>query len=201
MEYIKKEYETHKEEIKKRLGEFFGLDRKKWFHELVFCILTPQSNAEKCWNAVLKLKEKEFEDKVIESCIIKNTRFHRNKTRYLKEAKNKWQDIEKKVDSINKENVKETRNWIAENVTGLGLKEASHFLRNIGKSYNHLAILDRHILSQLEKTRVINKLESLNRKNYLIIEEKMKQFSEQVEIPLDALDLLFFKLESGRIFK
>ena len=81
------------------------------------------------------------------------------------------------------------------------MKESSHFLRNIGKSKNELAILDRHIIRQLEKLGVIDKKTTLNKKTYLEVEQKMKNFSEQVNIPLDHLDLLFWKIESGRIFK
>ena len=47
------------------------------------------------------------------------------------------------------------RNFIAENVKGYGLKEASHFLRNIGKSDNQIAILDRHILRNLKALDII----------------------------------------------
>jgi len=37
--------------------------------------------------------------------------------------------------------------WLVKNLTGLGYKEAGHFLRNIGSG--KIAILDRHILRNL----------------------------------------------------
>lgn len=198
---LKEDYDIHRDEIDSRLGEFSKLNRKEWFNELAFCILTPQSNAEKCWNAVSELKSKKFDESLIEACLMRNTRFYKNKTRYLSEAKKNYKIIEQKILELNKENVIEVRNWIAENVRGVGLKEASHFLRNIGKSYNKLAILDRHILRRMNELALIEDVNIKNMRDYWEIERKLIEFSNRIGIPLDALDLLFFKLESGRIFK
>jgi len=195
---LSEEYKKHKKEIESRLKEFSQLDSKEHVKELFFCILTPQSNAEKCWQAVLELEKCRKNEENINQCLRTKTRFYKNKTRYLLEANNNWSKIKKK---LKEENPIELRKWIADNVKGIGLKEASHFLRNIGKSKNQLAILDRHILRQLEKLKVIDENITLNRKNYLGLENKMKTFSKKVNIPLDHLDLLFWKIESGRIFK
>ena len=50
-----------------------------------------------------------------------------------------------------KEDTFEIREWLVENVRGMGYKESSHFLRNIGLGEN-IAILDRHILKNLVVT-------------------------------------------------
>jgi N-glycosylase/DNA lyase len=94
------------------------------------------------------------------------------------------------------------REWLVSNIKGYGYKEASHFLRNIGLGRD-IAILDRHILKNLKKFSVINKIpDSVGpRKIYLEIEEKMRRFSRDIGIPLDALDLLFWSLQTGFIFK
>lgn len=42
----------------------------------------------------------------------------------------------------------ESRNWLVKNAAGMGPKQASMFLRNIGISYE-LAILDRHVLNYM----------------------------------------------------
>ncbi len=194
------EYSKHKPEIEARLQEFFKLTSKEHVHELFFCILTPQSNAEKCWQAVEQLfscsvnmkKEK------IENCLRTRTRFYKNKTRYIIEADKKWKKIEK---IIKNNNPTETRNWLADNIRGVGMKEASHFLRNIGKFNNELAILDRHVLRKMQEINLIQNINIKNNKDYLQKERLLKKFSKSVKIPLDALDLLFWKLESGRIFK
>jgi len=195
---LKDEYKKYRKEIESRLKEFSQLDSKEHVKELFFCILTPQSNAEKCWQAVKELENCALDEDKVKNCLKTKTRFYRNKTRYLLEANQKWKEIKEKLEE---ENPIELRNWIADNIKGIGFKEASHFLRNIGKSKNELAILDRHIIRQLEKLKIIDKDVTLNRKNYLELEQKMKEFSKKVNIPLDHLDLLFWKIESGRIFK
>ncbi|HEX9829408.1 MAG TPA: hypothetical protein VGB10_04275 [Bacteroidota bacterium] len=87
------------------------------------------------------------------------------------------------------------------NVMGLGYKEATHFLRNIGKN-DGLAILDRHILRNLKRYGAIRSLpDTLSRKQYLSIEKRFMKFSERVGIPVDELDLLFWSMETGEIRK
>jgi N-glycosylase/DNA lyase len=196
---LRAEYEKYKKEIKERLEEFSNLPESEYIYELFFCLLTPQSKAEKCWQAVEEIKKCEIEKNKIESCLKTKTRFYRNKTRYLIEASKSWDEIKRIIDSNKKP--REMRELLVKEIKGLGMKEASHFLRNINKSRNQLAILDRHILEQLIKLGIITQPPQLNKKNYLLIEKKMKKFSEQIGIPLDELDLLFWKIESGRIFK
>jgi len=88
-----------------------------------------------------------------------------------------------------------------ENVKGLGYKEASHFLRNIGLGED-LAILDRHILKNLALLGVIAEVpESPSKRLYLEIEKQMTAFSCKVGIPMGQLDLLLWYKEAGEIFK
>ena len=64
---------------------------------------------------------------------------------------------------------RDLRAWLVREVKGLGWKEASHFLRNIG--FRDLAILDRHILRNLRRHGVIRTIPaSLPEKRYLAIE-------------------------------
>jgi N-glycosylase/DNA lyase len=96
---------------------------------------------------------------------------------------------------------KDAREWLVKNVKGMGYKEASHFLRNIGMG-EELAILDRHILKNLNKYRVIKEIPaSLSRTKYIEIEAQMKEFSNAHNIPMAHLDLLFWYNETGKIFK
>ena len=96
---------------------------------------------------------------------------------------------------------KELREWLVENINGLGYKEASHFLRNLGMG-RELAILDRHILRNLVPLGIIEKVPaSISGKNYLEIEEKMSVFSKEQGIPMDHLDMLLWYKEAGEIFK
>lgn len=195
---LRERYGENKKEIKERIKLFSKLEKEDHIKELLFCLLTPQSKAEKCWQAVLELENCEEENK-IKACLKIRTRFHNNKARYVIEARDNWLKIRELINS--KKSPQEIRDELTKNVKGLGMKEASHFLRNVGKSRNQLAILDRHILRNLIKLGIIDKEIKLDKKNYLETEEKMRKFSKQAGIPLDELDLLFFKLESGRIFK
>jgi N-glycosylase/DNA lyase len=72
-------------------------------------------------------------------------RFHNVKSKRLQEAINYYPFL-KKILNSNK-NKFDIRRQIKNDFVGIGMKEASHFLRNIG--YKHLAIIDRHILRNL----------------------------------------------------
>jgi len=92
------------------------------------------------------------------------------------------------------------RAWLVAKVNGLGWKEASHFLRNIG--HRNLAILDRHILRNLVRIRVIRSLPTtLTPSRYLAIERAFLLFADKFDIPMDELDLLFWSKETGKIMK
>ena len=93
------------------------------------------------------------------------------------------------------------REYFLKNVKGLGLKEASHYLRNVGHGKT-LAILDRHILKNLVKCGAIEHVPaSLTEKRYFEIEREMENFCKKTGIPLAHLDLLFWAEETGEIFK
>ncbi len=192
-------YESKKSIIQKKLEDFREISEENQFYEFLFCILTPQSNAKKCWEAIEKIKEiKILKINEITEILKTRTRFHNKKAERIIEAKKTWKKINQK---LNNENTKELRDWIADNVKGYGLKEASHFLRNIGKSRNKIAILDRHILKHLKELEIIDNIEVKNRKDYYSKEQSFINFSKNIEIPIDELDLLFWSQETGEVFK
>jgi N-glycosylase/DNA lyase len=125
-------------------------------------------------------------------------RFHNQKATRLLKAREQFEDILKTLRSdLNPE---EKRLWLAGNLKGLGMKESSHFLRNIG--YSGLAILDRHILKHLAICGVFGEIpKPVNIKSYLNIESAYKDFALWAQIPLDELDLLFWSYETGEILK
>ncbi|MBW2965645.1 N-glycosylase/DNA lyase [Candidatus Woesearchaeota archaeon] len=197
---LKKEYSKRKRQIKSRLNDFSKVKGKDIFYELCFCLLTPQSKAKQAYKCELILREKDFLNRKINPLFYlkKNVRFHNNKTRYLDDAKDNIDAIFYKIKNT-KDN-KILRDWLVKNVKGYGMKEASHFLRNIGKQ--NLAILDRHILKHLKELNVIKAIpKSLTINKYLEIEGKFKNFSKNINIPIDELDLLFWSIETGEIFK
>ncbi|MDD5633772.1 MAG: N-glycosylase/DNA lyase [Candidatus Omnitrophica bacterium] len=209
MKKLLKTYRLKKSAIRKRLSEFKKVQRrpdKKIFSELCFCITTPQSKAVYCDRSIRGLEKsgalfKGSVDKIRSG--LTGVRFPNNKARFISEAR-KLFTTNGKVrvkDKLRTEDILSTRKWLVENVKGIGFKEASHFLRNIGLG-GDLAILDVHILKNMKKYGIIKEPpKDLSGKNYLIIEKKLRKFSEKIGIPMDELDLLFWSEETGQIFK
>ena len=202
------EYGKKKNVIKNRLKEFKKISKNRdIFGELCFCILTPQSRAVHCDRAIRRLKETgllfEGTEGNIKPELKGLARFHNKKASYLVAARNLFKNkntlnVKSRLDP---DDVFKTREWLVDNVKGLGYKEASHFLRNIGLGRD-LAILDVHILKNLQKLGVIGKIpSSVTRKSYIEIENKMRSFAEKSRIPLEELDLLFWSGETGFVFK
>lgn len=192
-------YELKKNLIKTRLDEFKNLKKAEYVKEFMFCLLTPQSNAQRCWEAVGILTKNDYQDADEITLVLKTrTRFHNNKSKYIIEGLKEWDSIK---DKLNNPDKVELRNWLANNVKGYGLKEAGHFLRNIGKSDNQIAILDRHILRNLKALKVIEEEKLKGKNHYLKVERKFLEFSKKVNIPIDELDILFWSNENGEIFK
>jgi len=219
---MKKYDESLVQEIKALYGDIENCikDRLKEFHdkwetgseeeilsELVFCVFTPQSKAVKCWSAVCDIRKKGHlidgtrEDYL--SCI-NEVRFKNRKSefavkardRFIKRGKVRIREFLRSFD-----NNLQMRTWLRENIKGYGMKEASHFLRNIGLGHD-LAILDRHILKNLVYLKVIDEIpKNLSDKRYLNIENKLLKFCEYISIPAQELDMLLWYKEAGHVFK
>ena len=203
-------YARSRRNIEARLAHFEQVGKlggRVLFEELCFCLLTPQSKARSCDAAIKELKENNLlfsgDAASIAKVLAKKTRFHNNKARYLAEARQKFEAdnfaaLSHHTFSGTERHVRE---YLLRNVKGLGLKEASHYLRNVGRG-STLAILDRHILKNLVKCGAISKVPaSLTEKRYLEIERSMEKFCRQTGVPLSHLDLLFWSEETGEIFK
>ena len=203
-------YKKIKPEIVNRISEFRKIwkdaDNETLFIELAFCLFTPQSSARQCWRAVNILLEKNllftghWEDISREINIV---RFRNNKSKYLIEAREKFLSHDKGIRELldlHKDQAQK-RAWLVKNVKGMGLKEGSHFLRNIGIGSN-LAILDRHILKNMKLLGVIDDIpKSLTEKIYLSLEEKLSEYSNKVKIPMEHLDFVLWYKEAGEVFK
>ncbi len=211
MEELYEIYNKIKSIIKKRLKEF----KNKWkegsereiFAEFIFCLLTPQSKAKVCWRAVENIVSKNMLLKGKADDIVRfltGVRFKHKKASYIILAREKFV-VNKKLkikEFLSKfDDVISMREWLVKNIKGMGYKEASHFLRNIGFGKD-IAILDRHILKNLKLFNVIDKIpSSLSKKLYFEIEDKMRKFSNKIKIPMDELDLLLWYKEAGEVFK
>ncbi len=206
---LKNAYSKRANNIKMRLSEFkkvFEKGDKEIFRELCFCILTANGTARIGINCIDALGDKIFtgneEDiyKILKGrCRWTNRASFIIRTRnYLKEDCNV--ELSKKIKSFRDMN--ELRDYFAKNkyIVGLGYKESSHFLRNIGIS--GYAILDKHIINSLHELGVFENAERpKSRKHYFEMEEKMKEFSKKIGINMDELDLLLWSYKTGEILK
>lgn len=209
---IMKVYKKIKPVIEERIDGYKGI----WFNgnnedvhkELAFCILTPQSKArgaEKAINGMLDAGVfwTGVEDDLLPYLNV--VRFKNTKAKNLVILREFMKDEEGRivtktlVDKIG--DVFEKRIWLVKNIRGIGYKEASHFLRNIGFG-DELAILDRHILKNIMRLGVIDEIpRTITPKKYLEIEKKIEKYCREIEIPMDHFDLLLWYLEAGEVFK
>jgi len=206
---LRAQYRRRRKEIAARLAEFrrtgSAADRKI-FAELCFCILTPQSKALVCDRIIQGLASSGllFDGNACQiRPHVRHARFYRNKTGYIVGARTllSASGSLRIKDKLNGKDPCAAREWLVKNIRGIGYKEASHFLRNIGMGED-LAILDIHILRNLERLGVIKQVpRSLTRKKYLDIEGKLREFARKTGIPTGHLDLLFWSMGTGVIFK
>ena len=195
-----KAYHSKKKDLQVKLNSFKSISDEQQFHEFLFCLLTPQSNAQKCWSAVEELIKLDKPTLGKVTTILKSrTRFHNTKAKRIMNAYKIWPEI-KTIIKTHQGDTKDLRNLISEKVNGYGLKEAGHFLRNIGKSNNKIAILDRHIIRHMESNNIkVDKIKNYN--HYLALEEQYLNFAQQLKIPADELDMFWWSQENGEIFK
>ncbi len=184
-----------KDIVDSRMKEFelVGDNEKEIFRELCFCILTAGTSAELGIKTIEHLGETIFEGRFedIQKKLKEVYRFHTIRARYIHEARESFNQID-----LNSENVREE---LVKNIKGLGMKEASHFLRNIG--FKDYAIIDFHIIDFLVRQDLIEKPKSLNRKKYLEIENILRNLAEKTDLPLGELDLYLWYLETGKVLK
>ncbi|PIT84836.1 DNA lyase [Candidatus Micrarchaeota archaeon CG10_big_fil_rev_8_21_14_0_10_45_29] len=209
-EILLKQYNKKKNEIVLRLCDFEklrGADSKIIAGELCFCICAANSSAAAAWKAQQKLQAEGLlfsknGKKIAKVLLEAGVRFHNNKAKFIIEAREKLVGKGELSAYLKKyANAREVRNALAADVKGLGMKEAGHFLRNIGYGED-VAILDRHIMKNLLKYGAIEEIPaSLGKKRYMEIEEKMLEFSSVAKVPIAHLDLLFWSEGAGRIFK
>ncbi len=203
IEELHSAYRVRQADIRRRLAEFATVPSEEYFPELVYCLLTPQSSAVNAANAVDALRKAGCWDRPETSAgILRRAsayiRFHNTKAKRIAEAYAVFETIAGELTAT--PDARALRAWLVGNVKGLGWKEASHFLRNIGK--RDLAILDRHILKNLKHHGALASIPTtLTPKRYSAIERRFDRFAAAVGIPMDELDLLFWSNETGEILK
>lgn len=209
-------YEERQHAIRTRLAEFAAIEPMQYFYELAYCILTPQSSAKNADQTIAELMDAQFLELGFDpTSYLRDSRhyirFHNVKSRRLLDIRENFAELLPIL--LSSATPFDKRESLLERVKGIGMKEASHFLRNIGMSASAagsatvpehtIAILDRHIFRHLARTGVIAEIprNAPTRKEYLRIERAWNDFAHSLAISLDELDLLFWSMETGEIRK
>ncbi|MEK6915119.1 MAG: N-glycosylase/DNA lyase [Nanoarchaeota archaeon] len=188
--------------VNQRLSDFESFKSKtddEWFSELCFCILT--ANAKQKTGAAIQNQInaegfKTLSEETLANLIKLNKhRFHNTKAKYIVNAR-KFAEVKKIIKDMTEI---ESREWLVNNIKGLGMKEASHFIRNTGGQ--NLAILDRHILRILADNKIIDKPKKLNSQTYLEIEKKFSELASTLRMSLAKLDLFLWYMQTGEVLK
>ena len=180
--------------VEERMDEFrevHGMDSQKWYEELVYCLLTAYSSAlmgQRCVDALLggSLMEGSLED--VRGCLVEEGhRFANRRAEYIYETRELAPKIKEIIQGF--DDPRDAREWLVENIKGLGWKEASHYLRNVG--YFGLAIIDRHILSNMVEHGLVTEEESrkgLTKRRYLAYEGVLGEVARRLGMEPGELD-------------
>ena len=189
-------------QVNKRIEEFKKINKNssdELFKEMCFCILTANFSAERSIHIHKKLSKCFLTDsqEILTIKLKKNGyRFPNTRAGYITKSMKRKEILKTIILSLERE---ERREWLVKNIKGLGFKEASHFLRNIG--FDDYAIIDSHILDLLERYKFIKQPKTFTRKKYMEIEKILQTIAAQTNLTLAELDLYLWYMETGKIFK
>jgi N-glycosylase/DNA lyase len=206
-------YGERRKEIRSRLREFRNVwqtasDDRLW-EEMVFCIFTAGASAKMGLRSVEALRS-----------LLQSGAHHEMSTALIAAGAHRFPNARPGYVVVTRDYLRESfsmrlrdrllsfrdpierRDWLAQDprVKGLGYKEASHFLRNIG--FKGYGILDKHIVRSLNELGVIDSEKPpTSRGRYLETENRMRQFADRTGINFDELDLLLWSMKTGEILK
>lgn len=180
---------------------------QRLFEELTFCIYTAGASARMGLRSVESVRSVLMNGSMqdLRKALSGSHRFPNARGAYVFETREYLREhcglrLDEALGSL--ESSDERRDFLAANraVRGIGYKEASHFLRNIG--YRGYAILDKHLLSRLTEFEVIESPKPPStKKQYVATEESVKHFADAIGIDFDELDLLLWYTKTGEILK
>jgi len=209
--------------VKQRLSEFkrLGKEGKTWFDfrpfanyayeadifsELCFCILTANSSALLGIKAQSLIGIEGFKSMGFEELrdILSSLghRFSSQRAERIIKAREKFDRVMELITGA-KEG-KAIRDLLSDTcskykVEGFGIKEASHFLRNLG--FEDVAIVDRHIFRYLKGVGLIPNYKTVTRRIYLLAERALESVCEKLGISQAELDLYIFYKSTGKVLK
>ncbi len=210
---IRDHYLARQKEIRARLREFRRVwqtasDERLW-EEMVYCIFTAGASAKMGMRSVEALRpllQNGERHEMTKALVAAGAhRFPNARPEYIVVTRDY---LQASISMRLRERLSgfrdpfERRDWLATEprVKGLGYKEASHFLRNIG--FKGYGILDKHIVRCLFELGVIESPKPpTTRGRYLQTENSMRQFAADTRINFDELDLLLWSMKTGEVLK
>ena len=210
---LRAEYAQRRKEIRARLREFRRVwqtasDSRLW-EEMVYCIFTAGASAKmglRSVDALRPLLKTGAQAEMTKALVAAGAhRFPNARPGYVIVTRNYLEEsfsmqLRRRLDSFR--DPMERRDWLATEprIKGLGYKESSHFLRNIG--FKGYGILDKHIVRCLCELKVIDSPKPpTSRGRYLETEDRMRRFAAATGIDFDELDLLLWSTKTGEILK
>ncbi len=191
------------QEVERRAQEFIAFrkePKEKIFGELCFCLLTANTSAEMGVRTQETIGIEGFLnlDQASLRNALKNAkyRFYNLRSRFIVESR--W-IIDELPALVNSSEPFGSREYLVENIKGIGYKEASHFLRNVGVF--NFAILDKHILKMLLSERPGLNIKVASRKNYLATEQLILEMADEMGLEPGILDLYMWKIATGKLIK
>jgi len=211
VEKIKAAHRARRAEIRARLAEFEQVwraasDERLW-EELVFCIFTAGASARMGLRSVEAVRDllAGGTHEELAGALQSKHRYPNSRSGYIVVTRDYLERdcrmrLRERLEGFTDPLAR--RDWLARErgIKGLGYKEASHFLRNVGlRGY---AILDKHILRCLAEIGVIESPQPPStRARYLATEERLRGFARDVAIDFDELDLVLWSMKTGEILK
>ena len=211
VESIRAAHRARSREIRARLAEFDGVwrsgsDERLW-EELVYCIFTAGASARMGLRSVEAVRPLLGAGAHEELAVALRGahRYPNARAGYVVETRAFLGEdcrmcLRDRLDGFGDPLAR--RDWLARErgIRGLGYKEASHFLRNIG--FKGYAILDKHILRSLAELGVIDSPQPPStRAKYLDAEERLRRFARDIRVDFDELDLVLWSMKTGEVLK
>ena len=211
VEKIRAAHAARAEEIRARLREFEEVwrtaDDARLWEELVYCIFTAGASARMGLGSVEAVRHllAGGTHEELAAALTGRHRYPNSRSGYIVVTREYLEGdcrlrLRERLEGF--ADPFERRDWLARSrgIKGLGYKESSHFLRNVGlRGY---AILDKHILRCLSEVGVLDSPQPpATRARYLAAEQRLRDFARDVSIDFDELDLVLWSMKTGEILK
>lgn len=210
---IKRIHLNKENEIRGRIEEFRHIgtlgSNEDIFFELVYCMLAAGTSAELAFKVHNILRKDDFIISANQKQIIQKLktcyRFYNLRGEYIYQTREYFRkNFNFDFKKIIKDNysLEGRRDFFAEdkNIIGIGMKVASHFLRNIG--FMEYAILDKHVIQIMKEFNLISdKFKISNKMKYIECELVLRELGEYVNLTMGELDFVLWYYKTGKIIK